>query len=161
MSLVSNPQVVIVGDVRHNTTQSVLSSVNTPVIFNVEDFQTGIRIHSTTVNPTRFTNRSGVTKTFRFSASVIFEASPVGDRFVFFAVNGATGAVAPRFGQTSFNPMPMGRDISNISTQIELKNGEFTECFVFQDSASPLNIGSVLISLNNRCEYNEILTEIL
>lgn len=159
MSVVENPVKLISGEVNNDTIQSITSGVNTPIIFNSEDFEIGdISLHSTTTNPTRFTNNSGVQKLFRFSASIVFDANPVGERDLFFSINGEVGPSDIRLGQHNFRPMSQGVDIINICTLIRLKHKDFTECVAFQNGAGPLNIGSVVISLNNRCEYNEIET---
>lgn len=144
---VTNPitRVVPLVSRRHSIAQNLVSTVNTRVLFNtVEDSvsTTGIT-YDTSLNPGRFINESGETRVFNISVTIEYSSvSTAGHRIVWIqkGVN--------RIAQQSVNAATQNlgtqneTTVLNISTPIALDNNEYFEVWAYQDSGSPVPIGS-------------------
>lgn len=131
---------------KHSVAQNTVTDTDTKVLFNtvvdsVED--TGLTYDALT-NPGRFINNSGAQRVFSVSTTVSFPStSTAGSRAVYILKNG-TERVAQQLvtavtqnGGTSNQPT-----VVNVSAPLVLADGEYFEVFVWQNSGTPIAIGT-------------------
>ena len=137
---------VAVSSRKHSVAQNTVSEVDTKVLFNtvvdaVED--TGLT-YDTVTNPGRFINNSGSQRVFSVSTTVAFAStSTAGSRSVYVLKNGTE-----RVAQQLVTAVIQNGGVSNqptiisVNVPIVLDNGEYFEVYAWQNSGSPVAIGT-------------------
>ncbi len=116
--------------------QTIGNGANTALTFDTNDYANGSAIHSTTVNPTRFT--APATGNYYVDCQVTWTATLAVSVFeLFIRVNGTTQT----FGVQGPNADSTGSDstVQNVSAFMPLNSGDYTECMVLQRTGGNLN----------------------
>lgn len=117
--------------------QSIPNNSYTAISFDTNAYDVG-SVHSTSVNPTRFTAPS--TGLYILSCSIQIFPNATGQRVLLWKKNGATDlaySIAPATASSGGNILP------NTVVQ-QLTAGDYVEIFVYQDSGGALSLGNSL-----------------
>jgi hypothetical protein len=131
-----SPPPSFVGCVAYNAgTQSISTGVETAVTFNTELQDTG-GVHSTTVNPSRFT--VVVPGYYQAEFNATFSASGSGIRQLYFKINGGDFAGD---GLVVVAPLAAAHQFAVTLPLRYLNAGDYVEAYVYQTSGSTLTLG--------------------
>jgi hypothetical protein len=121
--------------VYQNVGQSIPNNVETPLIFQAEDYDDS-DIHDNTTNPERLTVPLGVTRV-RLLGYVVTQPDSTGARFVYFRKNGASFPGNPRIWEyASADPYTT---IQIVSPILSVQGGDYFTLCLTQSTGSALN----------------------
>lgn len=129
---------------QRTSNQSISNDTWTAVSYSSsEDWDTD-GMHSTTVNPSRFTATTA--GRYLVSAHMSFEANASGRRSVRTLVNGTDSDLL-----ASVSPVSGSATVVNVSQTLALSAGDYVEFQVYQSSGGALNVASSQGQLNLVC----------
>jgi len=125
---------------RNSTSQTVANASNTRVLFNTQEDTNGSigLTYDAVTNAGRFTNTSGVTKTFNVSSTIVYSTNSTGARSTYI-LKGTS-----RIAQMTSIPTVGDATVHNVTTPVKLANNEFIEVYAYHtiSGGGSLNIGS-------------------
>lgn len=125
---------------RNSTSQTIANGSNTRVLFNTQEDSNGTigLTYDSVTNIGRFTNTSGMTKTFNVSSTVVYSTNSTGARSTYI-LKGTS-----RIAQMTTIPTVGDATVHNVTTPVKLANNEFIEVYAYHtiSGGGSLNIGS-------------------
>lgn len=130
-------------------TQTIPTSSSTALTFNTNEWDTA-GLHSTTVNPSRFTCPSGLGGKWQVTYKTTFAPGTATDRITFLRKNGI-GDLNNIIGGSARGAASASLPFTvNACFTVDMQPGDYIECFVYQASGSSLDVGSAIVPVTER-----------